>query len=501
MREMATTTTTTTTPQEAPTVARLASNTIVQAIGIPLQSLISLGTYAAITRYLGPSAFGDYTTATVYLLIPIAFADIGLSAIVVREISSAPERANAILRASYSLRLIISAAAVAVTVGSAFVLPFDHRARVAIIIMAFGAFLSLVNLSVLPILQVQLRMQWAVFANLTGRAVTLVATLAVLALGLGFKAVVTANVIGLGAILLVDLWAVRSAYSLRPSIDAAYWKRFLKASLVLGVGLAVSQVYFRVDTVLIALLRPASEVGLYGAAYKFIELTQGLVFTVFISLFPTLTSFAARRDARFSSLAQKGFDVVVAAALPLTLAMAFAARPLLEATAGNRYGAAASALQILALYPLVAFANGLLWRILIATHKERILLAVALTILALNVVLNLVFIPLYGYKAAAVTSIASEACSLAVGVVVVRRYVGFLPRLDYLPVVLFAGLVMAGLMLVLPIERLVAAVLAGVVYVLLLVLLPGTARLAARELMDALGAAVTRRRSAQRPSA
>ena len=46
--------TTTTTPQEAqaPTVARLASNTIVQAIGIPLQSLISLGTYAVITRYL-----------------------------------------------------------------------------------------------------------------------------------------------------------------------------------------------------------------------------------------------------------------------------------------------------------------------------------------------------------------------------------------------------------------------------------------------------------------
>jgi O-antigen/teichoic acid export membrane protein len=98
---------TTSTPQQAPTVARLASNTIVQAVGIPLQSLVSLGTYAAITRYLGPSAFGDYTTATVFLLIPVAFADIGLSAIVVREISAVPERADAVLRASYSLRLII----------------------------------------------------------------------------------------------------------------------------------------------------------------------------------------------------------------------------------------------------------------------------------------------------------------------------------------------------------------------------------------------------------
>jgi O-antigen/teichoic acid export membrane protein len=475
-------TTTDTGEHSAPTVARLASNTIVQAIGVPLQSLISLGTYAAITRYLGPSAFGDYTTATVYLLIPVAFADIGLTAIVVREMSSAPERANAILQASYSLRLIISATAMVLTVGTSVVLPFDARARVAILIMAGGAFLALVNLSVLPILQVQLRMRWSVFANVLGRLATLGATLAVLAFGLGFKAVVTANVIGLGVILLVNLCAVRSGYSLRPSIDVAYWKRFLKASLVLGVGLAIAQIYFRIDTVLIALLRNAHEVGLYGAAYKFIELTQGIALAVFISMFPTLTSFAARRDPRFTSLAQKGFDVVVAAALPLTLAMVFAARPLLEATAGDRYGPAAGALRILAFYPLLAFTNGLLWRVLIAWHKERVLLIVGVTILALNVSLNLVFIPLYGYRVAAVTSIASEACSLVIGAVAVRRYVGFLPRLDYLPVVLFSGFVMTGVILVLPIQRLAAAVAGGIAYVLLLALLPGTVRLTVREL-------------------
>jgi O-antigen/teichoic acid export membrane protein len=484
---------TTSTPQQAPTVARLASNTIVQAVGIPLQSLVSLGTYAAITRYLGPSAFGDYTTATVFLLIPVAFADIGLSAIVVREISAVPERAEAVLRASYSLRLIISAVAIAVTVGTSFVLPFDHRARVAILIMAFGAFLSLVNLSVMPVLQVQLRMQWAVFANLAGRIVTFVATLAVLALGLGFKAVVVANVIGLAVILAVGVYAVRSAHTLRPSIDVAYWRRFLKATLVLGLGLAIMQVYFRVDTVLIALLRPAAEVGLYGAAYKFIELTQGLAYTVFVSMFPALSAFAARGDSRFASLAQKGFDVLLAAALPLTIGMVFAARPLLEATAGDRYGAAAGVLQILAFYPLLAFVDGLLWRILIASHHERTLLLIGVSILTLNIALNLVFIPVYGYRAAAITSIGSEAFSLALGVIAVRRRVGFLPQLDYLPAVVLAGLVMTGVMLALPVERLVAAVVGGILYIVVLVLLPGTVRLTVRELVEALGAAVARR--------
>jgi O-antigen/teichoic acid export membrane protein len=406
------------------------------------------------------------------------------------------ERAEAVLRASYSLRLIISALAVAVTVGTSFVLPFDHRARVAILIMAFGAFLSLANLSVLPILQVQLRMQWAVFANLAGRFVTLVATLAVLALGLGFKAVVVANVIGLAVILAVGVYAARSAYSLRPTIDVAYWRRFVKASLVLGLGLAITQVYFRVDTVLIALLRPAAEVGLYGAAYKFIELTQGLAYTVFVSMFPALSAFAARGDSRFASLAQKGFDVVLAAALPLTIGMVFAARPLLDATAGDRYGAAAGVLQILAFYPLLAFVDGLLWRILIASHQERTLLLIGVSVLTLNIALNLVFIPLYGYRAAAVTSIGSEAFSLAIGIVAVRRKVGFLPRLDYLPAVIFAGVVMTAVTLVLPVERLVAAVVGGILYMVVLVLLPGTVRLTVRELREALGTAVARRNAA-----
>jgi O-antigen/teichoic acid export membrane protein len=480
--------------QRAPTVARLASNTIVQAVGIPLQSLISLGTYAAITRYLGPSAFGDYTTATVFLMIPLAFADIGLSAIVVREISSAPQRADAVLRASYSLRIILSLIAVAATVGTSFVLPFDHRARVAITIMAFGAFLSLVNLAVLPILQVQLRMQWAVFANLAGRLTTLVVTLGVLLLGLGFKAVVAANVVGLAVILVVDFFAARSAYSMRPTIDVAYWRRFLKASLVLGVGLAISQVYFRVDTVLIALLRPAAEVGLYGAAYKFVELTQGISYAVFVSMFPALTAFAARHDSRFSSLAQKGFEVVVAAAIPLTVVMVFAARPLLDATAGPRYVDAAGVLQILAFYPLLAFANGLLWRILIATHQERTLLFTAVSILVLNLALNLALIPIYGYRVAAITSVASEASSLMIAAIAVRRKVGFRPRLDYLPVLFLAGVVMTAVILVIPIERLAAAAVAGTVYVVLIVLLPGTVRLTARELASETLAAYSRRR-------
>jgi hypothetical protein len=104
-----------------------------------------------------------------------------------------------------------------------------------------------------------------------------------------------------------------------------------------------------------------------------------------------------------------------------------------------------------------------------------------------------VFIPIYGYKAAAVTSIASEAFSLVLGLVAVKRRVGFFPRLGYLPAIGAAAAAMVVVMLALPVERLVAAVAGGIVYVVVLVLLPGTVRMTARELAGALGATVARR--------
>src|SRR5205085_12222127 len=141
------------------------------------------------------------------------------------------------------------------------------------------------------------------------------------------------------------VWAV---FPVRPSVDLAYWRGFLKASLVLGLGLAISQVYSRIDTVLLALLRPSAEVGLYGADYKFVELAQAVAYAAAISMFPALTAFAAQRDPRLKSLAQKGLEILMAMAVPIAVAMAFAPRTLLELTAGSGFRGAAGALQILA---------------------------------------------------------------------------------------------------------------------------------------------------------
>ena len=461
---------------ESTLVARIATNTVVQAAGAVVGSLISFATFIAITRGLGVSAFGDLTAASVYLFIVTTLADVGFSATVLREISQSPDRVEPAMRASVPFRAVLSAGAAALSAAVALAAPFNDRMTTAILIGSIGAFFTLMNLAVLPVLQLELRMHWAVVANVTGRVVTLVLTLGALAAGLGFNAVVAAASAGLVVTFLVDLVVVARSVSLRPLIDLPYWRSLWSGSIELGISGAIAQIYFRVDALLVALLRVPREVGLYGAAYKFIELAETSASFLPASLFPSLTRYVAEGDARMRPLVQRGFDLLLATAAPLTVLMLVFPEEIIDVTAGDDFAAGADALRILAPYLLFSFVAQLLWRMLISAHQDRALLVIAVAILTLNVALNLVLIPIYGYKAAAVTSVASQIVATTITAVAVRRVVGFLPDLRYAIIVGAGAAAMTAVAVWLPTTALVAAFAALVLYVAVLFVAPGAVR-------------------------
>lgn len=472
-------------PERSLTV-RLATNTIVQTLGILGSAAIGFFTFVAITRGLGPEAFGDFTAAMVFLYIPVVVADIGFSAAVIREISAAPERTERAMRASLPFRALVSGGTVGLAAAIGVALPLNERTTDALLIGAIGSFLTLMTLALLPVLQAQLRMHWAVAGNMAGRLVTLGATLGALELDLGFKSIVWAQVIGIAVTFVVHLYAVSRTVRIRPVVDTDYWRNLVLGSLVIGLAIGFSQIYFRIDTVLLALFRSSEEVGLYGAAYKFIELSQFTAAAVAVSMFPPLANFVATGDPRAGPLVQKSFDVLVVGAVFLAVLMLAFPEDIIRYTAGPEYLDAAVALQLLAPYVIFGFVNAGLWRVLLARERDRTLLGMSATVLVVNVALNLVFIPIYGYKAAAVVSVVSEALILVPIAIAVHRD-GFLPNLHYARLVAVAAGAMALVAWLVPGPALVVGALASAVYAAILLAAPGTINEVARSLLPALG--------------
>ncbi len=463
-------------PEGAAYVRRLGLNTIAQTVGLALGTVLGFLNFLVVTRGLGPEAFGDLTAATVFLLFPVALADIGLATGVLRQISVAPDRTESVLRTSLPLRVAVAVPVLAAALGLSVLLPFTERAQTAIWLSSLASLLTLLALGLNPLFQARLQMHIPVAATLAGRALTLVLVLAIFASGGGFNAVVLAYVAG--AVLTFGIVVVIAArhVSLRPLFDRREWSVLLRGSLAVGIATGLFFSYYRVDTVLVALLRDSHEAGLYGAAFKFVEIGEVLVAAIGISVFPSLARLVATGDERVGEAIQRSLEAVVAFGTPILVAILLVADELVALTAGDEFAGAAPALRLLVPYLALLFVSTILIRLAAALHLDKDLLVLAVVILALNIGLNVALLPEYGYKVAALTSTASEVCVVGALALFAYRHLRFVPRVRYLGAI---GLAVAAMLIsfwLIPLPALAAVAISTVLYGFVLVALPGTAR-------------------------
>jgi O-antigen/teichoic acid export membrane protein len=457
-------------------VRRLGVNTIAQTAGLAGGTVLGFLNFLAVTRGLGPEAFGDLTAATVFLLFPVALADIGLATGVLREISVHPERSEFVMRASLPLRFVVAVGALAVALAVSVLLPFTDRAQTAIWLGSIGAFLTLLALGLNPLFQARLQMHIPVSATIAGRALTLVLILVAFAGDRGFTAVVLAYVVGAALTFLIVFAVAARQISVRPLFATGYWGTLIRGSLTIGLATGVFLSYYRVDTVLVAVLRDPRETGLYGAAFRFVEIAEVLVAAIGVSVFPSFARLIAANDHRIAGAIQRSLDAVLAVSAPIMLGTLLVADDLIRVTAGEEFAPAGAALRLLVPYLGLLFVSAILIRVATALRIDLLLLGIAVAVLVLNVALNLALLPKYGYKVAALTSAASEGVVAVALSVIIWRRLAFVASLRYAWPVGLATTGMGMSYWLVPLPALAAVALASVVYAVVLVALPGTAR-------------------------
>jgi O-antigen/teichoic acid export membrane protein len=450
---------------------KIVANSAAQIVGLTASFLISLVTFAMVTRYLGPTEYGYYSAALALLLIPAAISDLGLSKTVLRHISREPESTGEVVSASLTARSGIALIAFPMTLALAFVLPLPNGTRMAALVASGGIFLLVLNDGLVSILQAEWRMGWAMMANVMGRVLTLGLTVAVLEVGGGLYAVLLAYVAGNGLTLLVDFVGVRGA-GLRVFLDLRYCARLLRGTALVGAAIMMASLYFRIDTVLLAALRPSSDVGLYSSAYKFLDLALVVAGAVIGSLFPHLTRELAKKNTDTSQV-QHMFNVLLSFGAAIAVVVWMHAGHLIELGSGSEYLPATTALRLLAPAILVSFVSGLFSGMLLAGHQERLVLLVATVTFVLNVGLNLVLIPAYGYNAAAATTLGTGVAWTVLVVICVRRAFRITVSPSFVPQVAVASAVMVAVLAFCPGPWLLVDACAVAAFVVVLALLPG----------------------------
>jgi O-antigen/teichoic acid export membrane protein len=396
-------------------------NTAVQVAGKVALALGSIVVLRLTAGYLGLEGFGALAIVLAFAVLLSVVADLGMSLVLARELAKAPERASELGGTLLALRLLGSLVLFGLFLPVVPFMPYSHEVRTGLVVAAAGVVVTSCAGFPAAFFQVHLRLERLALLDALSAIVSVALAAIVVTLDLGLLALVA--VIPAGAVLTgaAAFWLSRDFWTvnLRPNWPLA--RALVGDLLPIAFVSVVGFLHFRVDSILLSLLRPAEEVGVYTVAYKFLE--QSLLLpTLFMGVvFPILTRALHAEDEDATSVIRRSFHFLLLLGVPLAIATVALARPLVHLVAGSGFDAAAAPLRILAPAIVLAFVNVVFAGVLFALNRRRELLWASLAGLAVNIALNLIVIPTYGYNGAAATTVFSEALGLALMFWLARR--------------------------------------------------------------------------------
>lgn len=200
-----------------------------------------------------------------------------------------------------------------------------------------------------------------------------------------------------------------------------WWQAAWPLGLLGGFHLITQQV----DLVMLGLLRPDAEAGLYRVAVQAALLVVFGLQAINDVVAPYLARLhgAGEREA-LQRLVRRAARGMLAAALPVALLFVLAGETVLTLLFGAEYAGAWPALVLIALGQLVSAALGPAGMLLNMTGHERTTLRVMGFAAGLNVVLNAALIPFWGLVGAALASLITLSAWNILLWLAVRRHLG-----------------------------------------------------------------------------
>lgn len=448
---------------------KIAYNVVFNVVAKVCSTVLALVSIGFITRYLGKEGFGDYATVLAFFSFFGAVADLGLYAITAREISRQGANEQEIISNVFSLRIIASLSVFILTPLITFFLPYPHEVKIGII-MVGGAFVFSSTYMVLNgIFQKHLAMDKVATAEIIGKIVQLLIIVLAVRKDWGFTAIMSSVLISMVLNFAIVLALSRKYVRFSIKFDPSYWKRFLSESLPLGISVIITFAYFKLDTILLSVLKTNAEVGIYNAAYKVIENLTFFPSMIIGLMLPIMSRHIFSDKKEFERISNETFKVFIILVLPLAMGTLFLSDQIISLIGGAGFTESAQVLRILIFALIFIFFGNFFNNILIAASLQKKLMYALSFCAVFNIGMNLFLIPRFSYVGAAASSVATELMVVVVTSLLTFKYVGYAPRMKNFPKVMLSVLGMGLFLFFMKGANFLLLVLGGMsVYALLL---------------------------------
>ena len=426
--------------------------------------------YAA--RVLGTAGYGVLSYTLTLAGFASLFIDPGVNAIVARETSKGDyERKMTILSTTFVLKLVLIAVGALVVF---FIAPFFSTLPgakallpVAICIMAFDNIREFLS----SFMRGMEKMEWeAVVFLLTNAAIVVFGFIAItttptpLALGWAYAAGTAVGVIAAFYVLRNYFREMVSRFSTKivSPILLSAWPFAITGAL--GILLT------NADILIISWMRSASDVGIYSAAIRIIQVLYLIPTVVQFSVLPLLARLARKDDRAFRAAFERIISLVCAISIPLALGGAILGNQIMRFVFGSAYAAGGLSFKILMLTMLVDYPATIISAAVFTYDRQKSLIITSVIGGISNVALDLLLIPRFGIAGSAVATLIAQTLANWYLWRTMKKlnYFKVIPKLKK---IIVSGVIMAAatvLFLVLGVTLIVSILLSAAIYFFLL---------------------------------
>jgi O-antigen/teichoic acid export membrane protein len=477
---------------------RAIMNTVYRSGGEIVGRFASLLLFAEAGRSLGESGLGAFVFAVAFTGFVMVPAGLGLDRYILRMIAAEGSSKHSLFFNVLVLKLTLAVPLFVLSFLGLHLVGYGTEAQTTAWVLAPGVFSDSIARTQLAVFAAHERTGPPATADAINRVLS--ATLGILALKLGYGVVsvgVTYSIGSITGMVISFVLMTRTIGIPQRTVTGRKWLTLASTSLPFAVQEIFTTLLARVDALILTVLVTQAALGAYGAAYRLFESTLFISYALVGAFAAMFTYLGPDTAPTLRSVFQRAIKLSLVLLMPAAIAFVVLAGPICELIYGAGFASATVPLRILGPGAVAMGLATLTTSLVLSRGDPRRIASLTGIMVAVNVVLNLVLIPLYGVAGAATAMLATEVLLAASTARLARRTVGGISWLPTAVGSLAGGAAMTVVALTLR-HSLPAALMAGGTAYLLVLL---AVEWLASPLDVAFVANMVRRRLSSRPAA
>jgi len=327
---------------------------------------------------------------------------------------------------------------------------YSNNVKIGVAITSISFLCIALNQIFVGFFQYKLKMDKVSIAEVIGRISLVLGVLYATYYHYGLIAVLIATMIANVIAFFFHFYFARKIIKIRFDFDFEVWRKIIKKSWPIAITTGLNLIYLKGDLLVLSFVKSSGDVGIYGAAYKVIDVLVMIPFIFAGISLPILTRNWIDDKEGFNRILQKMVDFMLILSIPLLVGGQFISKDIMRTIAGNKFLVSGDVLQILVLACGAIFIGTMFSHAIIAIDKQKKTIFAYILVSITSIIGYIIFIPRFSYIGASWMTVYSEVAIALFSFFYIKKYTDFSYNLKIFFKALFSAGVMAVVLYVIP---------------------------------------------------